>query len=52
MLFTYVKTDPFLKNLHGIPEFHAIVAQVEGELAAVRAAYYARMAEEEAERGS
>ena len=45
MLFTYVKTDPLLQNLHGIPEFHAIVAEVETELAAVRAEYHAKMAE-------
>ena len=52
MLFTYVRTDPFLQNLHGIPEFHAIVAEVEGDLAAVRAAYHAKVARESAESGT
>ena len=45
MLFTYVKTDPLLQNLRGIPEFIAIVAEVESKLAAMRAAYHAKMAE-------
>jgi tetratricopeptide (TPR) repeat protein len=47
-LFTYVKTDPFLQNLHGMPEFHAIVAEVEAELAALRAKYHAKMAKQSA----
>ena len=40
-LFTYVRTDPLLKNLHGSTEYHAIVAEIESELAALRAEYYA-----------
>ena len=52
MLFTYVRTDPFLQNLHGIPEFHVIVAEVEGDLAAVRAAYHAKVARESADSGT
>ena len=44
--FNYVKTDPFLQNLHGMPEFHAIVAEVEAELATLRAKYHAKMAKQ------
>ncbi len=48
MLFTYVKTDPLLQKLRGIPEFHAIVAEVEAELATLRAKYHAKMAKQSA----
>jgi tetratricopeptide (TPR) repeat protein len=44
-IFTYVKTDPFLENLHGEPEFQAIVAEIEAELAEVRAQYHANRVE-------
>ena len=37
-IFTYIKWDPFLKNLRGNPEFEAIVAEVEVELAETRGA--------------
>jgi adenylate cyclase len=40
-LFTYVRTDPLLKNLNGSTEFQASVAEIESELAALRAEYYA-----------
>lgn len=40
-IFTYIKWDPFLKSLHGDPEFEAIVAEVESRLAAVRVQYHA-----------
>jgi tetratricopeptide (TPR) repeat protein len=46
--FNYVKTDPFLQNLHGMPEFHALVAEVEAELATLRAKYHAKMAKQSA----
>ncbi len=44
-IFTYIKWDPFLKNLRGNPEFEAIVAEVEVELAETRVLYHARQAE-------
>jgi TolB-like protein/Tfp pilus assembly protein PilF len=44
-IFTYIKWDPFLESLHGDPEFEAIVAEVEAELAEVRVLYHARQGE-------
>lgn len=38
-LFTYIKWDPFLENLRGDPEFEAVVAEVEAELAEIRMQY-------------
>jgi len=44
-IFTYIKWDPFLKSLCGDPEYEAIVAGVEAELAGIRALYFSRQAE-------
>jgi CRP-like cAMP-binding protein/TolB-like protein len=44
-IFTYIKWDPFLENLRGNPNFEAIVAEVEVELAETRVLYHARQAE-------
>jgi len=44
-IFTYIKWDPFLESLCGNPEYEAIVAEVEAELAAVRAQYHTRQAQ-------
>jgi CRP-like cAMP-binding protein/TolB-like protein/class 3 adenylate cyclase/tetratricopeptide (TPR) repeat protein len=44
-IFTYIKWDPFLNSLCGNPEYEAIVAGVEAELAGIRALYYSRQAE-------
>jgi tetratricopeptide (TPR) repeat protein len=41
-IFTYIKWDPFFKSLCGNPEYEAIVAEVEAELAGIRALYYSR----------
>ena len=41
-IFTYIKWDPFMENLRGNPEFEAMVAEVEAELAKIRAQYQAR----------
>jgi len=43
-VFTYIKWDPFLESLCGNPEYEAIVAEVEAELAGVRALYHTRQA--------
>ncbi len=40
-IFTYIKFDPFLQNLRHESEFQVIVAEIESELADVRAQYYA-----------
>ena len=47
IIFTYISWDPFLESLRGNPEFEAIVAQVEAELAAVRAQYHIGQAKSE-----
>ncbi len=39
-IFNYVKTDPFLQSLRRESEFQVIVAEIESELADVRAQYY------------
>jgi CRP-like cAMP-binding protein/class 3 adenylate cyclase/TolB-like protein/Flp pilus assembly protein TadD len=39
-IYTYIKWDPFLESLRGDPEFEAIVAEVEAELAEVRSQYH------------
>lgn len=44
IIFTYIAWDPFLDSLRGNPEFETIVAEVEAELANVRAQYHARQA--------
>lgn len=41
-IFTYIKWDPFLESLRGDPQFEAIVAEVEAELAEIRAQYHAK----------
>jgi hypothetical protein len=43
-IFTYIKWDPFLESLCGNPEYEAIVAEVEAELAGVRALYHTKQA--------
>ncbi|MCH7982040.1 MAG: hypothetical protein IID59_11100 [Proteobacteria bacterium] len=40
-IFNYLKTDPFLQNLRHESKFQVIVAEIESELADVRAQYYA-----------
>jgi len=43
-IFTYIKWDPFLESLRGDPEFEAIVAEVEVELAEIRVQYHGKQA--------
>lgn len=40
-IFNYLKTDPFLQSLRHESKFQVIVAEIESELADVRAQYYA-----------
>jgi adenylate cyclase len=44
-IFTYVRWDPLLENLHGNPEFEALVAEVEAELANIRKQFHDGQAE-------
>lgn len=44
-LFNYVRNDPFLESLHNEPGFWSVVADVESELAEIRAEYRASKGE-------